>query len=60
VGGRDRVTLTVDRTATGGPSAAEVADALAGRSPAAVFSDVPAGLFRMAEFFNTPAEPRPA
>jgi fatty-acyl-CoA synthase len=60
VGGRDSVTLTVDRTATGGPSAAEVADALAGRSPAAVFSDVPAGLFRMAEFFNTPAEPRPA
>lgn len=43
-----------------GPSAAEVADALAGRSPTAVFSDVPAGLFRMAEFFNTPAEPRPA
>jgi fatty-acyl-CoA synthase len=60
VGGRDSVTLTVDRAATAGPSAAEVADALAGRSPAAVFSDVPAGLFRMAEFFNTPAEPRPA
>ena len=31
-----------------------------GRSPTALFGDVPAGLFRMAEFFNTPAEPRPA
>ena len=29
-----------------------------GRSPTALFSDVPAGLFRMAEFFNTSAEPR--
>ena len=55
VGGRDGVTLTVDRVATAGPSAAEVADALAGRSPAAAAGDVPAGLFRMAELFNTPA-----
>jgi fatty-acyl-CoA synthase len=60
VGGGDAITLTVDRAATAGPLAAEVADALAGRSPAAVCGDVPAGLFRMAGFFNTPAEPRPA
>lgn len=55
VGGRDGVTLTVDRVATAGPPAAEVADALAGRSPAAAANDVPAGLFRMAELFSTPA-----
>jgi uncharacterized protein (TIGR03083 family) len=55
VGGRDGVALTVDRVATAGPPAAEVADALAGRSPAATAGDVPAGLFRMAELFNTPA-----
>jgi uncharacterized protein (TIGR03083 family) len=54
VGGRDGVTLTVDRVATAGPPAAEVADALAGRSPAAAAGDVPAGLFSMAELFNTP------
>lgn len=54
VGGSDGVTLTVDRTAAAGPQAAEIADALAGRSPAPA-GDVPAGLFRMAEFFNTPA-----
>jgi fatty-acyl-CoA synthase len=60
VGGGDSVTLTVDRAATAGPSAAEVADALAGRSPDAAVGDVPAGLLRMAEFFNTPAGSRPA
>jgi uncharacterized protein (TIGR03083 family) len=51
---RDGVALTVDCLATAGPPAAEVADALAGRSPAAAAGDVPAGLFRMAELFNTP------
>jgi hypothetical protein len=33
---------------------------VAGRLSAAAVGDVPAVLFRMAEFFNTPAEPRPA
>ncbi len=52
--GRGATTLTVDRSVTAGPPAAEVVDALAGRSPAAVLSGLPAGLFQMAEFFNTP------
>jgi uncharacterized protein (TIGR03083 family) len=55
LGGRGATALTVDRTATVGSPAAEVADALAGRPPAAVLSGLPAGLFQMAEFFNTPA-----
>jgi hypothetical protein len=49
---------------TAGPPAAEVADALAGRSPiAAVLGDLPASsraaLSLLADFFNTPAEPSP-
>jgi uncharacterized protein (TIGR03083 family) len=60
---RSGVTLTVTRVITGGPPAAEVADALAGRSPVgAVLGDLSAGscsaLSRMADFFNTPAGPR--
>jgi fatty-acyl-CoA synthase len=52
--GPEGVTLTVDRAAIAGPTAADVTDALAGRSPAATAGDVPAGFFRMAELFNTP------
>jgi uncharacterized protein (TIGR03083 family) len=53
------VTLTVNRVTTAGPPAAEVADALAGRSQiAAVLGDIPANsrtaLSHMANFFNTP------
>jgi mycothiol maleylpyruvate isomerase-like protein len=59
------VTLTVTRVTTTGPPAAEVADALAGRSPAtAVLGDVPAStraaLSHLANFFNTPVEQNPA
>ena len=62
---RGAVTLTVTRVTTAGPPAAEVADALAGRSPvAAVLGDLPASsraaLSRMADFFNTPVEQSPA
>jgi hypothetical protein len=62
---RGAVTLTVTRGTAAGPPAAEVADALAGRSPvAAVLGDLPAGsraaLACMGEFFNTPGEQRPA
>jgi hypothetical protein len=58
---RDGVTLTVTRVATAGPPAAEVADALAGRPPAAaVLGDLPArsrtALLHMADLFNTPVE----
>ena len=54
------VTLSVNRLTTAGPPAAEVADALAGRSQvAAVLGDLPANsraaLSRMANFFSTPA-----
>ena len=57
--GRDGVTLTVTRVTTAGPPAADVTDALAGRSPAAaVLGDLPASsratLLGMANFFNTP------
>ena len=56
---RGGVTLTVNRLTTAGPSAAEVADALAGRAPtAAVLGELPASsraaLSRLADFFNTP------
>jgi uncharacterized protein (TIGR03083 family) len=59
VDSRSGVTLTVDRRAAAGPPAAEVADALAGRSAvAAVLSHLPASasaaLSHMADFFNTP------
>jgi uncharacterized protein (TIGR03083 family) len=57
------VTLTVTRVTTAGPPAAEVADALAGRAPVApLLGDLPANsrvaLSGMADFFNTPIEPR--
>jgi uncharacterized protein (TIGR03083 family) len=51
------VTLTVSRARTAGPPAADVADALAGRSPIAdVLGDVPTrrALAQLSEFFNTP------
>jgi hypothetical protein len=55
---RDGVMLTVTRGITAGPSAAEVTDALAGRSPGAVLGGLPvnsrAALSHMADFFNTP------
>jgi uncharacterized protein (TIGR03083 family) len=59
---RDGVTLTVTRAASEGPPAAEVADTLAGRSPAAaVLGDLPAAsrtaLLHLADFYNTPVEP---
>jgi hypothetical protein len=62
---RGGVTLTVTRVITGGPPAAEVADALAGRSPvAAALGDLPgssrAALSHLASFYNTPVEPSPA
>jgi hypothetical protein len=61
VDSRDGVTLTVHRVTTAGPSAAEVADALAGRSQtAAVLGGLPAGsraaLLHMADFFRTPLD----
>jgi uncharacterized protein (TIGR03083 family) len=61
VDSRSGVTLTVNRGTAAGPPAAEVADALAGRSPvAAVLGDLPpsscAALSHMADFFNTPVE----
>jgi len=65
VDGRVGVTLTVSRIATAGPPAAEVADALAGRSDiAAALDGLPpssrAALSPMADFFNTPVEQSPA
>jgi hypothetical protein len=59
------VTLTVTRVAAAGPPAAQVTDALAGRAPAAaVLDDLPSNtrtaLSHLADFFNTPAEQRPA
>ena len=56
---RGAVTLTVTRVTTPGPPVAEVADALAGRPPAAaVLGHMPsssrAALSRLADFFNTP------
>ena len=61
----DGVTLAVTRVTSAGPPAAEVADALAGRTPvAALLGDLPASsrvaLSGMADFFNTPVEPGPA
>jgi uncharacterized protein (TIGR03083 family) len=63
--GRDGVTLTVTRVTADGPPAAQVADALAGRSTAAaVLGDLPASsrvaLSHMANFLNTPVEPPPS
>ena len=57
--GRGPVAVAVNRVPTGGPCAAEVADALAGRSPiAAVLADLPMdsrqALSQLADFFNTP------
>jgi uncharacterized protein (TIGR03083 family) len=56
------LTLTVTRMDTAGPPAAQVTDALAGRAPtAALLGDLSDGsraaLSRLADFFNTPAEP---
>ena len=64
VDSRSGVTLTVNRGNTAGPPAAEIADALAGRSPAAaVLGDLPASaraaLSHLADFFNTPVEQTP-
>ena len=61
----DGVTLAVTRVSTAGPPAAEVADALAGRSPvAATLGDLSASsravLSRLGNFLNTPVEPDPA
>jgi uncharacterized protein (TIGR03083 family) len=62
---RGAIMLTVSRVTTAGPPAAEVADALAGRSPAAIVlgelpASSPAALLHLADFFNTPAEQGPA
>ncbi len=56
----DGITLTATRMRTAGPPAAQVADALAGRTDiAAVLNDLPASsraaLSPLADFFNTPA-----
>ena len=64
VDSHDSVTLTASHGNTTGPPAAEVADALAGRSPAtAVLGDVPAStraaLTHLADFMNTPVENNP-
>jgi len=61
---RGAVTLTVSRVTAAGPPAAEVADALAGRSlVAAVLGGLPANsraaLSRIGNFFNTPVEQSP-
>jgi uncharacterized protein (TIGR03083 family) len=61
---RGAVMLTVNRVTTAGPPAAEVADALAGRSlVAAALGDLPANsrtaLSHLADFFNTPVEQSP-
>ena len=61
----DGVTLTASHKTTTGPPAAEVADALAGRTPAtAVLDDPPAStraaLSPLANFMNTPVERSPA
>jgi uncharacterized protein (TIGR03083 family) len=62
---RGAATLAVTRMVTAGPPAAQVTDALAGRSAdAAVLSGLSAGsrtaLLRMADFFNSPVEQSPA
>jgi hypothetical protein len=61
VDSRDGVTITFHRTTVTGPLAAQVADALAGRSQTgAELGSLPAGsrtaLLHMADFFRTPAE----
>jgi uncharacterized protein (TIGR03083 family) len=65
VDSRGAVTLTVTRVTTAGPPAAQVADALAGRAPAAaMLGDLSASscaaLSHLADFFNTPVEQSPA
>jgi hypothetical protein len=61
---RGAVTLTITRVSTAGPPAAQVTDALAGRTrTAAVLGDLPASsraLSHLADFFNTPIEQSPA
>jgi uncharacterized protein (TIGR03083 family) len=61
---RGAVTLTVNRVTTAGKPAAEVADALAGRSPVgAALGDLPASsraaLSHLADLFNTPVGQSP-
>ena len=61
VDSHDGLTLTASHGSTTGPPAAELADALAGRSSAtAVLDDVPAStraaLTHLADFMNTPVE----
>jgi uncharacterized protein (TIGR03083 family) len=61
----DGVTLTATRVTAEGPPAAQVTDALAGRSTAAaVVGDLPASsrtaLSHLANFFNTPVDPPPS
>jgi len=61
----DGVTLTATRVTAEGPPAAQVTDALAGRSTgAAVLGDLPASsrtaLSHLANFFNTPVDPPPS
>jgi hypothetical protein len=62
---RGDVALTAEQMTTDGPAAADVADALAGRSPVdAVLGDLPANsraaLSRLADYFNTPVTQGPA
>jgi uncharacterized protein (TIGR03083 family) len=62
---RGAVTLTVTRVSAAGPPAAQVTDALAGRTrTTAVLGDLPASsraaLSHLADFFNTPIEQSPA
>jgi uncharacterized protein (TIGR03083 family) len=57
-------TLTATRVAAGGPPAAEVTDALAGRPPVVTAlchlpSNSRAALSRLADFFNTPVDKSP-
>jgi len=57
----DAITLTVTPVTTAGPPAAQVTDALAGRSQtAAVLGELPASsraaLAHLADFFNTPVD----
>jgi uncharacterized protein (TIGR03083 family) len=61
----DGVTLTATRVTAEGPPAAQVTDALAGRSTAAaVLADLPVSsrtaLSHLANFFNTPVDPPPS
>ena len=59
---RGAITLTVTWISTAGPPAAQVTDALAGRTQAALLDDLPPSaraLSHLANFFNTPVEHSP-